>query len=252
VNLSGNQWLIALLCAFMVGLSKTGFSGVSIITVALFAMMMPARESTGAVLPLLIVADIVAVTAFRRHAVWSHLWRMFPWAAAGIVLGWGTMQCIHNDNIIKLMIGVILIVMVSMQWAQRLKPPTTEPKQTSLVYAAAMGLTAGFTTMTANAAGPVMLLYFLAIGLPKMEFIGTGAWYFCIMNWFKVPFSVQMGAINAHSLLFDLKLAPLVVVGALTGRWLIKYVDQKAFEALALVFALIGGVKLIVDGWPHF
>ncbi|BDI31750.1 UPF0721 transmembrane protein [Capsulimonas corticalis] len=252
MTLNATQWLIALLCAFMVGLSKTGFSGVSIITVALFAMMMPARESTGAVLPLLIVADVVAVTAFRRHAVWSHLWRMFPWAAAGIVIGWATMRLIHDDNILKLMIGVILIVMVALQWAQRLRPLPTEQKPASHLYAAAMGLTAGFTTMTANAAGPVMLLYFLAVGLPKMEFIGTGAWYFCIMNWFKVPFSVQMGTINAHSLLFDLKLAPLVVIGALTGRWLIKFVDQKAFEALALAFALIGGAKLIFDGWPHF
>jgi uncharacterized membrane protein YfcA len=271
------QWGLAILGALLIGVSKTGFSGAGILAVAIFAQILAARASTGIVLPLLISADVVAVTAFRRHAVWHHLWRMFPWTAAGIVAGYFAMAHI-NDAQVKQLIGWILVVLVGLQFARKLRDvrarPTTPATRAALQevghsdyssappppasggearneqgwvpYVASMGLLAGFTTMTANAAGPIMILYLLAVGLPKMEFVGTGAWFFLIINLFKIPFSYEQGLINGPSLLFDLKIAPVAIAGALWGRVLVKKINQPAFEIMALAFAIIGAIRLLV------
>jgi uncharacterized membrane protein YfcA len=113
------------------------------------------------------------------------------------------------------------------------------------VLAAITGISGGITTMIANAGGPVMILYLLAMRLPKMLFMGTSAWYFFVLNLFKVPFNVQLGLINAYSLQISLILAPFAIIGAVTGRMLIHHIDQKLFEMLALVLTLIAGLRLL-------
>lgn len=250
LQLGVGPWIVLIVGALLIGLSKTGISGIGIFAVALFALVLPARESVGAVLPILISADLVAVTAYRRHAVWKHLWPLFPWAAAGIILGYFAIGRI-NDRQVALLVGVILIVLVVLQWLRMRRGQaaggTADPDvPTSLPFVAAVGMLAGFTTMVANAAGPIMILYLLAMRLPKMEFIGTGAWYFLLLNLFKVPFSLQLGLISSSSLALDLRLFPLAILGAIGGRALIPYINQQLFEGLALIFTVIAAVKLLV------
>ena len=81
------QWTLVVLGAFLAGVAKTGIAGLGILTLAIYANILPSKESTGIILPMLICADVVAVVAYRRHAVWSYLWRLFPWVAAGVVAG---------------------------------------------------------------------------------------------------------------------------------------------------------------------
>ena len=81
------QWGLVCLAAFLVGLSKTGIAGLGILAVAIFASVLPARESVGAVLVTLLAGDLVAVTTYRRDASWKHLLRLFPWPGLGVVLG---------------------------------------------------------------------------------------------------------------------------------------------------------------------
>ena len=243
------QWVAAFCGAFLVGISKTGFSGAGILVVALFAQIMPARASTGIVLPLLISGDVIAVTTFRRHAVWAHVIRMLPWSMTGVIIGYFAMSHI-NDAGTKKLIGATIIVITLLQIVKKIRDSRTAdlpaaPGKAPLIYVASMGLLAGFTTMTANAAGPIMILYLLAMGLPKMEFVGTGAWYFLIVNVFKVPFSMGQGLINTQSILFDLKLVPACIAGALLGRVLVKRINQPAFEIMALAFAVIGAIRLL-------
>jgi uncharacterized protein len=241
------QWATLILAAFMTGLSKTGIVGLSTLSVAIFALALPARESAGVVLLLLISADIVAVTVYRRHAVWSHLIRLFPWAGLGIVLGFLAVGRI-DDTQVRRLIGVILLLIVVLQWwrqRQSRRNPDEQRVPESLWFAATVGIAAGFTTMVANAAGPIMVLYLLAMRLPKMEFIGTAAWYFFLLNCFKVPFSYGLGLINPASLGIDLRLAPVAIAGALSGRAIIPYINQRLFELLALVFTLLAALRLL-------
>lgn len=262
MSLTPLQWALAALGALLMGLSKTGLSGVAILGVALFAQVLPARASTGYVLPLLICADVVAVTAFRRHAVWRHLLGLFPSAAAGVLLGALALRTpyLHQDESVRTLIGGIVTALVVFTYGRRWREKRRAASETispriggmSVLPSLGAGLLAGFLTMVANASGPVMTLYLLAAGLPKMEFIGTGAWFFLVINLFKVPFSAGLGLITAHSLHFDLLLAPLSVTGALGGRWLIRFLNQRVFEELALLFALASGLNLLLSPlWTH-
>ena len=250
------EWLLAALGALLIGLSKTGLGGCGILAIALFAQILPSRASTGYVLLLLICADVVAVTAFRRHAVWAHILRLFPATAAGILLGALALRTpfLHSNSAVKMLIGGIVTVLVLFTYARRARPAPAEagPKERpGWPVAIATGLLAGFLTMVANASGPLMALYLLAIGLPKLEFIGTGAWFFLILNIFKVPFSASLGLITKSSLIFDLLLAPIAIAGALWGKWLISFLNQKVFEELTLLFALLSGLNMLLSPLLH-
>ena len=243
-------WVVLLLGSLVVGLSKTGIAGLGIFTVAIFASVLPARQSTGVLLLLLICGDLIAVPLYRRHAVWPHLWKLCPWVGTGVLLGFFAMGQLQGDKAFQRMIGGILLGMVAVHiWRQR--QLARDPEQTNgriphrLWFAALMGTMAGFTTMVANAAGPVMILYMLSMRLPKMEFMGTGAWFFLAVNLFKVPFSYRLDLITTASLALDLKLAPMVIVGAVLGRLLIGHINQRLFETLALVLTVFAAARML-------
>ncbi len=246
------QWAALLFASWFVGLSKTGIPGVGIFAIGLFATVIPARESAGVVLPLLIAADMVAVVSYWRDARWAQLLRLFPWAIFGIIVGWLAMDHINDQQTARL-IGLILVSMVVLQlfrsWQRRRNPDLAKDeseKPHGHAYTATMGSLAGFTTMVANAAGPIMNLYLIAMRMPKMAFMGTAAWYFFLLNSFKVPFSINLGLINWSSFVLNLKLIPAVLVGAIFGRWLLPYINQRIFELIALGFALVAGIRLLL------
>jgi uncharacterized membrane protein YfcA len=251
VNPEPWQWGVGAAGAILVGVSKTGVPGLGILTVALFALGFPARASVGLLLPLLIVGDVTAVAAYRRHAEWRHLLRLFPWTAAGVLAGWPVIGRIDNVQVSRL-IGAILLGLVALQQARRRRVDAGEAGEDAEAagggpaYTAFMGILAGFTTMVANAAGPIMILYLLAMRLPKMAFVGTQAWYFLIINVFKVPFSIQAGLITQDALAILFRLTPLVLVGALAGRRLLRVLPQKMFETLALALTAAAAAWLLV------
>jgi uncharacterized membrane protein YfcA len=239
------QWALGALGAFLVGLSKTGIPGLGILNVAIFALVFPARESVGLVLVILICGDIVAVSAYRRDASWPHLWRLFPWAALGVVAGYFALGRV-DDAQMRHIIGVILLGLVAFQYIRSRRPAPPEGESRPRPWVAPLtGITAGFTTMVANAAGPVMVLYLLAMRLPKIVFVGTAAWYFLTINLFKVPFSVSLGLINPSSLGVDLWLAPFAILGALVGRPIVERLNQRLFELGALALTFVAAIGMI-------
>ena len=240
------QMVLLGLGAFVTGLSKTGIAGVSVLSVALFANALPARASTGALLPLLLCADVFGVAFFRKHAVWPHVVKLFPWVVIGIVAGSFALGKVSSAQVQR-MIGVILVAMVALHvWRQRQSEALSVRLPHTVWFTAAMGVLAGFTTMVANAAGPVMVLYLLAVGLPKLEFIGTGAWFFMLVNAFKVPFSVHLGLITEESLMMDAMLILPMVPGACLGPVIVRHMNQKLFERVALALAVVAAIKLIL------
>lgn len=237
------QWAILVFGAFLIGVAKTGIAGLGVLTVALYANILPPKQSTGMILPMLVCADIVAVVTYRRHASWNHLWRLFPWVVPGVLAGYFAMGRV-DDNQVRHGIGAILVVMVALHlWRQRSNAEGTLPH--TMWFAAVTGLLAGFTTMVANAAGPIMTLYLLAVGLPKLEFLGTGAWYFLIINVGKLPLSQHLGLITPDTLLFNLKLVPVVAAGAWLGRWVVPRISLLWFERLALAMTLVAALRLL-------
>jgi uncharacterized protein len=240
------QWALGALGAFLVGLSKTGIPGLGILNVAIFALVFPARESVGLVLVILICGDIVAISTYRRDASWPHLLRLFPWAATGVVLGYFALGRV-DDIQMRHLIGVILLGLVAFQYIRSRRPvrPDGEAQVIRPWLAPLAGITAGFTTMVANAAGPVMVLYLLAMRLPKIVFVGTAAWYFFTLNVFKLPFSASLGLINPASLSVALWLGPFALIGALIGRPIVDRLNQRLFELIALALTFVAALLMI-------
>lgn len=243
-ELTTSGWIVAAIAALCVGLSKSGFSGIGLFTILLLAQLFPAKQSTGAALPLLICGDVFSVLAFQRHARWAHIRRTLPMAMAGVIAGFFLMQRISNE-IFRPVIGWIVLSMVILQLIQRLRPEAFLRVTESPRFGYSMGLWSGITTMMANAAGPVMTLYLLAVKLPKLEFVGTSAWFFLLVNVYKVPFSWHLGLINGVSIRFNLVLVPGVVLGLLAGRRLLGLIPQKPFELILLGLAAIASLPLI-------
>jgi uncharacterized membrane protein YfcA len=247
VDLTLWQWSLLALGAFFTGLSKTGIPGLGVLTVVLFANALPARESTGALLPLLLCADVFGVSFYRKHANWSHLWKMAPWVVCGVVAGYLALGKVGNREVQRLIGGIVLGMVALHYWRQHRSDEFAAHLPHALWFVGLTGFLAGFTTMVANAAGPVMILYFLAVGLPKLEFIGTGAWFFMMVNAFKVPFSMQLGLINHNSLIMDALLVIAMLPGAFLGPLIVRRINQRAFETIALVLTVIAAIRLLAS-----
>lgn len=238
------QWLLALAAAFGVGVSKSGFVGVGLFHVLVFAFLFGARDSTGVVLPMLIVGDILAVTAFRQHARWDYIRRILPPAVTGVVIGTLLMSRL-SDAQFKPIIGSLILGLTVLQLVRLWRPNLFERVPHRLWFAWMMGLLGGVATMLANAAGPIMALYLLAVTLPKFELVGTIAWFFLVLNCIKVPFSAGLGLIHSDTLLLNAVLVPMIAAGFFGGRWLVTRIPQKLFDAFLLAFAGIASLRLI-------
>lgn len=242
-------WAIAIIGSLWIGISKTGLAGLGVLAVAVFTLIFPARESTGIVLPILIVGDIVAVVAYRRHAEWSYLIRLAPFTVIGVVVGYFALGVLNAQTVGRLIGGVLLSITALQFWRMRYAQGVEragEMLHHNLWLAALVGVLAGFFTMVSNASGPIMIIYLLAMGLPKMAFMGTSAWFYFLLNTAKLPFSYNLGLITPESLTFDLMMAPFAIVGGLIGYQILKRINQRVFEQFALVFTAIAALRLII------
>ncbi|GAB4004092.1 sulfite exporter TauE/SafE family protein [Glycomyces albus] len=244
-----SAWLLLALGAALVGFAKTGFGGVASLAILLFATVIPAKESTGALLPVLIVADLFAIRFYRHHVEWRVLAGLAPWVVAGVGIG-AVVLWFADDSHMRILIGATLLVLLAMQVYSKLRPSSGEARPPSgfarRSAAAGTGAAAGAATMVANAAGPVMVLYLMLSGFSKLRFLGTMAWFFFSVNLFKVPFSAALGLTTWHTLALAAMLVPAVTLGAFAGRALVHRVNQRQFEIATLVLSGVGAGLLII------
>jgi len=238
------SWIVVALCAMLVGIAKTGIPGIGILVVPMMAMVLPARKSTGILLGILILADLFAILYHRRNARWSHVIRLLPAAFAGIVAGFFGLRYV-DDQQLKPIIGAIVLVMLGVNYWRTRAGGEDAPIPAQWWFAAGLGFIAGVTTMMANAAGPIMIIYLLAMRLPKIEFVGTGAWFFFIVNWLKVPLSAKLELMTIESVKFDLMMLPFIAVGAVAGIFFLKRIPQKAFSSVVQILAVAAVIKLL-------
>jgi len=245
LDLTPLGWVVVALCAIMVGISKTGIPGVGILVVPLIAQVMPAEKSVGALLGILILADVFAVVYHRYNAQWAHVIRLLPPAVAGIVAAYFGVKALPNKELLKPIIGVIVLVMLVVSYWRTKAEGKDAEIPTQFWFAGSLGFMAGITTMMANAAGPVMIIYLLAMRLDKVKFVGTAAWFFFVVNWLKVPFSAKLDMMTWESVKLDLMMLPFIAIGAFAGIYLLNRIPQKAFKAVVQILAAAAAVKLL-------
>lgn len=243
-DISMTAWALAITAAIVIGLSKAGIKGIAIVNVTLMALAFGAKESTGLVVPLLIAADIFAVGYYNRHTQWKYIIRFLPWMMAGVLIGVLIGQDL-NEKTFKIGMAIIILgSVVMMYWWDKRK---SKKVPTHWAFAGFMGVLAGITTMIGNLAGAFSNIFFLAMRLPKNEFIGTAAWLFFIINIFKLPFHIFVwGTITTDSLTFNIKLIPGIILGLFIGIKVVKLIKDDFYRKMILVLTALGAVMILL------
>ena len=245
-DLSPGLFILFILSALTIGMSKAGLSGLGLAMVPMMALIFGARESTGIILPMLITADIMAVAYYRSHAVWKHIIRVIPWALAGIIIALIIGNLI-NDNQFRMVLLTIVWIMLILMLVNDLRQKKGTGIPENHFFASSMGLTGGFSTMIGNAAGPVFTLYFLAMHLPKKEFIGTSAWLFLILNISKLPLQAFVwDNISLSTLRLDLIAVPVVALGFYLGINIVKLLPEKVYRFFVIFATLATSLLLFL------
>ena len=241
-SLTGFDIALVLVIGFMVGLSKAGIQGLTLLSVPLLALLFGGKHSSGVMLPMLVMADIFAVHHYHRHANWQFLIKLFPSAVVGVLFGTWLGDHINDALFMQSMAVIIFACVGLMLWLEHHK--SAVPAYTW--FAILAGVLGGFTTMVGNLAGPVMAVYLLSMRLPKNEFIGTAAWFFLVINIFKVPFHVFVWeTINWQSFTLNLIALPLIIAGVYIGIWLVKRINEKQYRWLVISMTLVAAAALL-------
>jgi len=245
-DLTTGYLVLFLVVALVVGMAKAGLSGIGLAIVPSMALIFGAKESTGVLLPMLITADIMAVIYYRRNAVWKHILRILPWVAIGILIALITGNLI-NDNQFRVIMITVVWTMLILTVLNDLRKKKGKVIPENHFFASLMGLSGGFATMIGNSAGPVFTLYFLAMRLPKKEFIGTGAWLYLIMNTGKLPLQILVWkTITVNSLILNLIAIPVIAVGIFIGIYIVKLFPEKVYRYFVIISTLVASVFLFI------
>lgn len=245
IDLTTTAWAVLAAAAVLIGISKTALPGAATLSVAVFAAVLPARESTAALLVLLIVGDLVAIWTYRREADFPVLRRLVPAVLVGLVMG-ATFLAIADDTVMRRTIGGILLALTAITlWLMHHGALRSDDAVANPHVRGFYGVLGGFTTMAANAGGPVMTLYFYAARFDVVRFLATQAWFFFTVNVAKLPFSIGLGLLRVETLPMLALLAPAVLLGAFVGRRWARRVDQRLFNRIVIALTVISSVYLL-------
>ena len=239
------QWVLSIVSGMVIGMSKAGLTGLTLMFIPLMALSFGGKASTGILLPMLCVGDIFAVAWYRRHAEWRYLLKLLPSAVVGIGVGVAVGGGLSDDSFRLLLGGIIMVLLGMMIWQDVYKKETHYPQ--AWWFAVLAGLAAGFTTMIGNAAGAITSIYLLSMRLPKNAFIGTAAWFFLVVNLLKVPPQVIFWKnISASTLMFDAIMIPAIAVGTAIGIIAAGRIPEKAYRVFVMVMTGVAGLLLLV------
>jgi len=244
-SFSSVQLLLFFTVALCIGLSKTGVHGAGNIAVPLLAVVFGGQKSSGIMLPMLCLADVMGVWYYHRHASWPHLKKLIPWSVIGIVLGTVIGRMIDDQTFKIVMVVVIFISVGIMIWMER---GHKEDIPDYHWFAALCGVAAGFTSMVGNLAGAFSAIYVLSMRLPKNSFIGTSAWFFLVINWIKVPFHVwSWKTITWNTFFLDLTTLPVIALGAWLGITIVRNLSEAAYRWFIIVMTLAAAVFMMMS-----
>lgn len=244
---SPQGWVLYFACAMLIGISKTGIQNIGTLTVPFFVILFGAKQSTGIVLILLCIADLMAVVYYRKSFRWVEVKKLLPMALVGLMVGliWGKFI---DDKLFKVLMGIcILIGILVMFWMER----TTEERRLRLVqnkyYGPFFGFVMGFSTMIGNAAGPALSVYMLSKRLDKITFAATSAWFIMLLNLTKVPLQAFVWQnLSWAGFYLNLMAIPFILLGAWVGVKLLKRIPEQYYRYLIMCLVLVSGILLIV------
>jgi uncharacterized membrane protein YfcA len=234
--------LLAVVAVILQGLSKGGFLGLGLMSLPLMSLSLPPMQAAAIILPTVLAQDALTVWVYRHN--WSawNLKIMVPSMAAGVAVGWlfaASLTAAH----IRLAIGLIAGTFVLRHWlGKRFDRLAPKPDRLTGVLFGSLG---GFTTMLANAGGPVWQMHLLPQQLDKLTYVGTFAVLFAASNLFKTPAYAALGQLTAENLAIGLILLPIAVAANYAGIWLVRRTPAELFYRIAYVLMFLIAIELI-------
>ena len=239
------QWAILSLTALSIGMSKTGVQGMMLLAVPYMAMAFGAKESTGVILPMLCMADIIAVIYYKRIADWKVVAKLLPSAIFGFFIAIFVDNLIPSNKFRQLMGWTLALALAVMIWSEIFSKENKWMRK--WWYSAIFGLMGGFTTMIGNAAGPVLSVYLLSMRKDKMEYIGINAWFFLVVNLLKVPLQIFVwNNISWDSFSLNIAMLPIIGIGAWMGIGIVKMFPEKAFRRFIQIITILSVIMMLV------
>ena len=238
------DWILLFTCALLIGMSKTGIQGITLLAIPLMAVNFGAKASTGLILPMLCFSDLIAVFYYRRTAEWKYVFKLLPAAIVGFFLAIAVDKLIPDDEFRRLMAVCIFMGLAVMFRTE--KKGKENKMSAAWWYAPVFGLMGGFTTMIGNAAGPVLAVYLLSMRLPKYSFVGTSAWFFLLVNYLKLPLQLFVwDNISLTTIALNAITIPFMIAGALVGIWFVKKVPEKTYRTFIIVITILSTLMLL-------
>ena len=239
------SWALFFFCAMLIGMSKTGVQNIGTATIPLFALLFGAKHSTGIVLPMLCMADLLAVIYYRKKFHRDWVIKPMPWALMGLVVALILGDNVPESSFKIIMGGCILLGVATMIGMNR--PENLERIRTSRWFAPLIGFVLGFSTMIGNAAGPILTVYLLATRLPKFAFVATGAWFIMTLNYLKIPLQIFVwDNVSWAGFLLSLTGLPFILLGGVIGIKIVHLLPERQFRLLMITLTVISTLFLLI------
>ncbi len=239
------EWAVFLGCALLIGMSKTGVPNIGTFTVPIYALLFGAKASTGIVLPLLCMADLLAVIYYRKKFHRDLVLKPMPWALLGLGIALLAGHLIPQTGF-KMMMAICILVGIATMVGTR-RSERAYALTESAWFAPVMGFLLGFSTMIGNAAGPLLVVYLLALRLPKFAFVATGAWFIMTLNYLKIPLQAFVwDNLSWNSLLLSFTALPFILLGGLLGIRVVHLLPERQFKTAMIALTVISTVFLLI------
>lgn len=235
-------WVLAVIAAVSVGLSKGGLPVIAGIAVPLLALVMSPVQAAGLLLPVYMVSDVFGLWAWRKEFDRRVLMIVAPAAVAGIAFGWATASLV-SDRWVGMMVGVIGAVFALNAILRR--PAVAEPRPARVIPGLFWGALTGFTSFVSHSGGPPWQVYSLPLGMSKTVFAGTSTILFAFINAMKLPPYWALGQINTASLGVAVMLMAPAAAAVFLGVWAVRVIPQVLFFRIVIWALLLISLRLI-------
>ncbi len=239
------QWLLLITVAILVGLGKAGLNATVMLAVPLLTSIVSGKASSGMMLSMFIVADIIAVIFYVKHTQWKVIRSLAPWVVVGVFTG-GIVGRMISDAVFGSLISVIALICLALLVLLEVKKDNLKVPDQTWFYALT-GIVCGFTSMIGNLAGPIFAVYLLAKGFEKKNYVGTVAIFFFMMNLIKLPLQITMWQnFSKETLLTVAAMVPFLIGGVFVGKKVIFVMNEKVFRYVILTMTAIVSLKLLL------
>ena len=240
-------YLLAIPAVLLIGLAKGGFTGFGALGMPLMALAVDPVQGAAILLPILIAQDFVGVAAFRKSWDGGVLMAMLPGAIAGVVLGWWFAASVSSAAILATVGAISILFGAYRLWIERggrIAASSNSPAWVGSLF----GVATGFTSQIAHAGGPPFQMWVMPRRLSRDVFVGTGAIFFAVLNWIKVPAYVALGQFTPANAMATLVLLPFAILASLAGVRLVRKLPPERFYTIIYALMIVAGAKLLWDG----